>query len=188
MLSKDNRPKWKHIGKKSQWVYPAYLPMGEELILHKIENCGEAIIVESIGDALSLFERGHYNILVSFGLEVGPALIGALVQLNPNKIIISFNNDVTQPNNRGLIASLKNYLKLLSYFDHHKLFICLPTANDFGEMDASNFEKWGEKLNHLEPLSQAGNVLQHSKGLADGGHLSKKLLKNRNLLKNILDE
>ena len=188
MLNKDNRPKWKHLGKKSKWVYPAYLKVDGRPLLNVIEESSAVVIVESIGDALALHNRGHLNILVSFGLEVGPALIGFLVQLNPAKIIIAFNNDVKQQENRGLNAAVKNYLKLLSYFDYGKLFVCLPTANDFGDMDKESFEKWEDKIGDLDPNTHCSKVLDYSRSLADGRVLSKKLLKNRNLLSELVND
>jgi DNA primase len=187
MLNKPNRPKWKHIGKKSQWIYPAYLPYQKSTFLELIEDDGTVILVESIGDLLSLHEQGYYNVLVTFGLDISPTLISVLVQLNPQRILLCFNNDTDAEENRGLTASFKNYLKLLSYIDYQKLFICLPTANDFGDMTADNFEKWKEKVDNLNPLTHSLQVLDGSQSLADQKKLSKKLLKNRNILKEIHD-
>ena len=188
MLNKENRPKWKHVGKKSQWVYPAHLRVDGRSFLEKIEEKGEVIIVESIGDLLSLHEHGHHNALVSFGLDIPPTLISSLVQINPQKIILSFNNDELTEHNRGLEAAIKNYLKLLSYFDCTKLFICLPTANDFGDMRDDSFEKWAAKLHNLKHADQSVKVLKYSQGMADRGELSKRLIKNRNILSQLCDE
>ena len=186
MLNKEGRPKWKHIGKKSQWLYPAYVPFKNETFLQRIEDSSSVFLVESIGDLLALHERGHYNILVTFGLAVSPSLISLLVQLNPSQIIFSFNNDSTKAQNRGLNAALTNYLKLLSYFDFGKLRICLPPANDFGEMTDQEFDLWDEKLNSQDIEEQGLLVLKHSLRLADTKQLSQKLIKNRNLLAGLL--
>jgi hypothetical protein len=144
-------------------------------------------LAESIGDLLSLHDHGYFNSLVTFGLDVGPALISLLVQLNPEKIILSFNNDSDKKENRGLNGAFKNYLKLLSYFDYQKLFICLPTCNDFGDMSRENFEKWEEKLDNLDPALHGAEVFKYSAPLADNKQLSQKLIKNRNILAELCD-
>ena len=115
-------------------------------------------------------------------------MIAVLIQINPDQIIISLNNDKNQPHNRGLTASIKNYLKLLSYFDLEKLFICLPAENDFGDMSAKDFHAWDKKLHDLDAPLQALKVLKHSRSLADRNQLSKKLLKNCHTLATLTDE
>ncbi len=185
MLNKPNRPKWKHVGRKSHWVYPAYV---NPFFLSSLEEADYVILVESIGDLLAFHQQGHYNVLVSFGLDISPALISVLVQFNPSKIILSFNNDSESNENRGLTGSLKSYLKLLSFFDYQKLFICLPMCNDFGDMDSKNFEKWITKVEDLDPSTHYKKVLEHSKSLVQNRQLSKKLIKNRKLLAAFGDE
>ena len=69
----NNYPKWKHIGKRNNWVYPALnkkTEVDEEIKLKK-----EVILVESIGDALALYEQGIKNVLVIFGLSVNNNII-----------------------------------------------------------------------------------------------------------------
>ena len=132
MLNKENRPKWKHIGKKSSWIYPAYVPHDKDLLSLGIREAGDIILVESIGDLLSLHSQGYHNVLVTFGLDISPSLVTFLVGLGFSKVIISLNNDLGSPENRGLDSAIKNYLKLFSYFDYEKIRICLPTSNDFG--------------------------------------------------------
>ena len=86
-----------------------------------IEESREIILVESIGDCISLYNEGFKNCLVTFGLTVSSKLICALTELSPSKIFLSFNNDQESSENRGLIAAIKNYCKLLRYFDYDKL-------------------------------------------------------------------
>ena len=45
------RPKWKHIGKRSSWIYPFYAPADQDPhpIQEAIFSSGELILVESIG-------------------------------------------------------------------------------------------------------------------------------------------
>jgi len=184
MLNKKDRPKWKHVGRKSSWVYPINVPTLKKFFQ---EGLDEIILVESIGDLLSLIEAGYKNVIVTFGLEVSPSVINSLVFLNPANITLAFNNDFKSKENRGLIASFKNYLKLLSYFDAHKLKICLPLANDFGDMNTNSFEKWAEKLNNIDIEEQQKLIVSESSYLVKSNKLSKKLIKNRNLLKEIIN-
>jgi hypothetical protein len=134
-------PKWKHLGKKTNWVYPLHVKRGGvEIVREKIAETGTVIIVESIGDSMALFENGYANNLVTFGLGISSKLCSTLVELNPDKIIIAYNNDATSELNHGLVSSCKSYLQLCSVFDHTKLQIKLPLANDFSDMNLLTFE------------------------------------------------
>jgi hypothetical protein len=134
-------PKWKHLGKKTNWVYPLHVKRGGiEIVREKIAETGTVIIVESIGDSMALFENGYANNLVTFGLGISSKLCSTLVELNPDKIIIAYNNDATSKLNHGLVSSCKSYLQLCSVFDHTKLQIKLPLANDFSDMNLLTLE------------------------------------------------
>lgn len=149
MSSRDStRPKWKHMGKKSTWVYPYYIPhsMGAHPVAKAIEDKGAVILVESIGDLLNLHEHNIKNVLVAFGVSISPALICFLVSLSVKRIVISFNNDFDKSKNRGEIGALKTYLKLLNYFDRNQVVIHLPTKNDFGDMSAQDLDLWLSSL------------------------------------------
>lgn len=179
MSDADNRPKWKHIGKKSKWIYPAFFKDKEgQLIKDIIEEKEEVILVESIGDLLSLHERGFKNVLVTFGLDVSPSLICFLSSINLNKIILAFNNDSGNSDNRGLHACIKNYLKLLNHFDSSSLQICLPTKNDFGDMNDSDFEIWKQKASKINKSEQDAHILKMARTLFKKGKLPKTLMKN----------
>ena len=52
-------------------------------IAHKLHHY--VIIVESIGDCLSLIEKGFNNVLVSFGLDISSKLLCAIVGFNFKK-------------------------------------------------------------------------------------------------------
>jgi len=127
-------PKWKHIGKKNNWIYPAYVP-NKETVDSIITNKQEVYLVESIGDAMALYEQGVKNVLVIFGLSVSASIISYLSSKTINKIIIAGNNDFNSKVNRGLMASIKNYFKLSSYFDLDVMSIKVPPKgfNDLGE-------------------------------------------------------
>lgn len=121
-----NIPKWKHLGAVDSWVYPAFLNRNE-IIFKK-----EIILVESIGDALALWEAGIKNFLVLFGLKIGRALLKSLIAADPNKIIISTNND-SENNFAGNNAAKKIQDTLLEFFDKDQVQIILPKCKDWGE-------------------------------------------------------
>ena len=122
------RPKWKLIGDKSKWRYP--LIANHSLIRDK----GHAILVESIGDMLSLWENGIKNCIVIFGINLSPDSMSLLTRLDPDKISIAFNNDSSN-NDAGNKAAYIARKKLLQFFDKDQITIKLPEGcNDFNEM------------------------------------------------------
>jgi DNA primase len=170
------------MGKKVYWIYPLHMKneFGEKIAMSSIINSKEVILVESIGDMLSLFENGIKNVLVTFGLDISSELLINLIGLNLKKITLSFNNDFNKQENRGRNACVKNYLKLLSHFNQESVSICLPTKNDFGEMTESEISDWQTKKennyrNH-EKLCQV--VLKSAKDLYINKKLSKNIYKN----------
>lgn len=178
----QSRPKWKHMGKKTKWIYPLYVlnENGESEVLSSIKKEGEVILVESIGDLLTLFEFGVKNVLVTFGLDVSPSLISILLGLNVNSIVLSFNNDFHKEDNSGLNGAIKNFLKLLSYFNQSKLHICLPTTNDFGDMNEKDFSSWSNKKEKNKSKNEeiCFKILKHSKNMFFQKKLSSKLYSN----------
>lgn len=142
-------PKWKHLGKKANWVYPARIPDFEP-----IED--EVILVESIGDSMALTQNGYANNLVTFGLDCGSGLLNFLVSQSLSKVIIATNNDFEGKKNRGLIGAVKILMKLSGFFDYDMLEIKLPTKNDFSEMNRSgdDFIAWksSEKMSNEQIL------------------------------------
>jgi hypothetical protein len=139
LYANEKVPKWKHLGDKSQWIYP--LQINHDIIKEQ----KEIILIESVGDMLSLWEAGIKNSMVIFGLDVSVPQLNALIRRDPNKIIISLNND-EQNNSAGNLASEKLERKLLKYFDRNQVAIHLPTANDFGEMSPKQIKEWELKL------------------------------------------
>lgn len=186
MSKNSKRSKWKHVGKKSQWVYPLYCKSndGKSPVLDAILSSSEVILVESIGDMLALHKFGIKNALVTFGLDVSPHLISILLGLSPKNIILSFNNDSSSEFNAGMIGSIKSYLKLLSYFDANKLHICLPLQNDFGEMDKDLIDRWINKKSHN--ISHHKTLINKLSIEADKYHklgkISNNLYKNKKFL------
>ena len=133
------RPKWKHIGDKAAWTYPTQV---NEEILKELK---QVILLESIGDMLALWESGIRNTLVTFGLDINTAILNKLLRLDPNNVIVSFNND-SESNNAGNLAAQKAKKKLLKYFDEEQVKISLPSQNDFGEMTAAQISEWYTNL------------------------------------------
>lgn len=121
-----NTPKWKHLGRVESWVYPAFLT--KESIL----STKTIVLVESIGDALALWDAGVKNFLVLFGLNLGRAITKSLIAADPHKIIISTNND-SENNSAGNMAAKKIHKQLVEFFDESQLNIVLPDKKDWGE-------------------------------------------------------
>lgn len=187
MITNSTRPKWKHIGKKSTWVYPLYIDQrAREAIIKR----DEVILVESIGDLLKCHQFGIDNVLVSFGLSISPKLMCALLEMCPSKIIIAFNNDLDKSENRGLAAAVKNYLKCLTHFHPEKLMLCLPTKNDFGDMNEDDFLEWRQKRSKIyeSPIEQQKFLLEKANKMGQNKELSKQLLKNKKIISNLINE
>lgn len=134
-LTNLNNIKWKHLGDKSNWCYPLFLNVDY------IKTLNEVILIESIGDALALWDANIKNVIVTFGLEVSISILNLLLKLDPAKIYISFNNDA-EKNKAGNLAAEKAYNKLSRYFDQRQLCIKLPDKKDFGEMSKEEITKW----------------------------------------------
>jgi hypothetical protein len=182
MAQRENAPKWKHMGRKTNWIYPYYIPASKHLNTQKaIEDSRSVIIVESIGDLLSLHQNGFQNALVSFGLDISSKLLCHLISLDVDRIIISFNNDYDKTENRGARAAIKNYLKLLNHFDFDKIFVCLPTKTDFGEMNSQDFIDWDEKCK-CDLNNRAKQILSFAKKMQEDGLLTKEQKNNIKIL------
>jgi len=178
MLDGSSRPKWKHMGKKTQWIYPCFCQDsdGSYPVLNSIISSREVYIVESIGDMLSLFERGFKNVLVTFGLDISPSLLSNLMGFNLSKIWLCFNNDIGKDFNAGQFSAVKNFLKLLSCFNSTTINICLPTKSDFGEMKDSDFENWLKKKQFNSKNHES--IIFHVKRISKHYFLKNKISKN----------
>lgn len=177
---KDGRPKWKHTGKKSQWIYPYYVPSEPAYCTKSyISSIEEVVLIESIGDLLKLRSFGVGNALVIFGTSISSSMICFLVSLQLKRVIISLNNDFDKEINRGEIGSLKSYLKLLNYFDKDKIVIHLPNKSDFGEMNEEDFSKWSNDLKNLDLKDQQNDLHDKILNLVESGHIPKGLYKKK---------
>lgn len=128
-LLKDNANlvKWKHYNGSSRWKYPLFLNY------RLIDSTKSVIIVESIGDCLSLFEMGINNVVVSFGLEVSFDLINLFMRYGLKKIIIAFNNDLEDQGNN---AAEKQKSRISKWFSPQTVKIKLPKekGEDFNSL------------------------------------------------------
>jgi DNA primase len=137
-IYENNDIKWKLIGRRSEWSYPLFLTRNH------IEEERSCIIVESIGDGLSLWDAGVKNFIISFGVNSFEHLYYPLIALDPEKIIISFNDDYKNGKSSGSgNYAAKNFQRsLLSFFNKDQVIIKLPTKNDFGEMTKEEILTW----------------------------------------------
>jgi hypothetical protein len=161
-------PKWKHIGQRRNWLYPLYLPTPDGYTFrNEIEKKKEVIVVESVGDSLALTENKIFNHLVTFGLGISSKQICELVALNPSRIVIAFNNDSNKAVNIGLESSIKDFIKLMDFFDISKLSIKLPTENDFSDIHVKGtFDTWlQKKVKQTSQLAFLLKMLESPRGL-----------------------
>jgi len=137
-LSRGSKLKWKHIGYRNEWAYPFYFN-------HKIiREKKQLILVESIGDMLSLWRSGIKETGVTFGTDIGKGMIKAIIRLDPSKIIIATNNDKNQA---GQKAAIKIRNKLGEFFDDSQITHFFPEKNDFGEQNDNENLAWYYKIN-----------------------------------------
>ena len=141
-LTGTKKAKWKHLGDKSKWVYPLYFNKKEVL------DAKSVILVESVGDMLSLWQSGVKNSAVTFGLDINNSLLNLFIRMDLDTIYISFNNDENQAGNQ---AAKKLYFKLLKFFDKNQIKVALPTKNDFGEMNKEEIQEWLKAKNIYLP-------------------------------------
>lgn len=131
--------KWKHLGEKSDFLYPLFLN-------HSIlQEQREIILVESIGDMLSLWQSGIKNVLVTFGTSLSLSILNHMLKLDIKKIYISLNND-SNKNMAGNIGADKIHFRLKRYFDQRQIKIALPIKKDFGEMTNEEILQWKKAL------------------------------------------
>jgi len=160
-MTNKKEAKWKHLGKKMAWIYPAYMfnkvkkanGSGYELlypVLEAIKKTREIILVESIGDMLAHWERGQFNVIVTFGLELSSKLGSFIMSQDIDRVVIALNNDKESKKNNGKLAAISMFIELMHYIDFEKIIIALPSTKDFGEMTEEDFTKWNLRKNNYE--------------------------------------
>ncbi len=137
-VSGKNPIKWLHQGSTSKWAYPLQI---NYKIINKVK---EIIIIESIGDMLSLWEAGIKNCVVTHGVKLSPRLLSIILRLNPKRITIALNNDGGKEG-AGNQASEAMYKILTKHFDEETVQTKLPVKNDFGCMNKKEILEWQNK-------------------------------------------
>jgi len=165
-VTDDNRPKWLHLGKCSNWFYPFH---SIQEVQDAIIESGSVHIVESIGDCISLYDAGVKNVLVSFGLNISPKFIARLNSLPINKIYIAFNNDSNAETNRGFQGAIKSIFKLVDVIDFQNIYFAPPSANDFGEMSKENIDKYVDFCYNMSHEDSMLRVLDFAKDMNSKG-------------------
>lgn len=138
----ENIPKWKHMGRKTDWVFPGHLV--------DFNDKKEVILVESIGDCLALYEVGFKNVLVAFGLDISSKLMSFINSFDLERIIVAMNNDKDKETNSGGIATIKTVAKLSQIYDLDQICVNPPLANDFGDMLESNINTFSDWIDRKD--------------------------------------
>ena len=137
-ISGKSEIKWKLLSKKSEWVFPNFSQ-------NYIRESRSVILVESIGDGLSLWEVGVKNFLITFGLSLSSSQMAFLIKSDVRSIKILFNND-SQKNSSGNQASINLKNKLMNHFDEHQIEIITPPENDLNDMLIKDFSTFKDFL------------------------------------------
>ena len=132
--------KWKHLGAKKEWVYPALFGK------NSISESKTIFLIESIGDMLALWQAGYKNVVVTFGLAISPKIIKFLLENSVQQVVVAFNNDSFN-NSAGNEAAKKAMSKLLMFFDETQVKIKLPTKKDFGLMGKNEIDLYMKEFN-----------------------------------------
>lgn len=122
------RPKWKHLGRSSSFVWGG---------LDAVEEYRRVVLTESVGDSLMLREHGVPETLCLFGTNLSEALLAHLISVNPLSIVISTNLDepklmsgrMVRP---GQAAAIRIKRTLDAFFDEGVAVIVHPTSKDWG--------------------------------------------------------
>lgn len=148
----DDYPKWIHLGRKTSWIYPFFMQdeNGKYPCQQDIFDRKEIIIVESIGDILSLYEAGFKNSFFMAGSHLSNKQIAFLSSLDINRVIIATNNDINSGNeNKGKQSAIETFIKLAYYINIDRMTITLPQKKDFGEMNKEEIEAWYHKVSKI---------------------------------------
>ena len=129
LLDYPNVPKWKILGKKTNFLYPNCCDVG---LYHQ-----QSIIVESIGDMLSLAEIGIKHVIVSFGISISPTIIRFLLKCDCQKIIILLNNDADNES-IGNRAAENICFSLQKFFDASQIRNIVPPEKDLNDFLMKN--------------------------------------------------
>lgn len=128
-LNNEIKPKWRHLGSKSGWLF-----VGDE---SSIRESRTILITEGPADILALYECGIKNTLCLFGTIISSKQLAFLIRTNPSKIVIGLNNEESGIGNK---AAFKLKDVLIKYFSEERIVIGLPKTKDFNQ-DLLDFGK-----------------------------------------------
>ena len=176
----NDYPKWKHIGRRNNWVYPALNT--QTGVDEEIELTKEVVLVESIGDAMALYEQGIKNVLVIFGLSVNNNIVNYLSGKSIDHVYIATNNDDNSEKNRGFIAALKSFIKLSNYFDLERLTVKPPPKpyNDFGDAHVGGYDLNNWLTKDIDKSAQLNYIVDFVKN--NSSNFTKKEIKTTLIL------
>lgn len=130
-------PRWKKLGDKNSFIFD------RKNVERAVKKHGKVILVEGIGCVLALRKVGILYAVPIFGTTPSSHLLGKLIAWNPNKIIISLNNEASKIGN---VASEKVKNKLLQFFNEDKVVIRLPDKKDWLDCDEEQLKKFADEL------------------------------------------
>ena len=130
-----NRPKWKILGQKNKFVYPAILSESH------IKKTNQVVLVEG-GDFLFLWDAGVKQVLVNFGLHLSSSVLGYLLSFDYIDIYLGLNND---DSGRGQKAADNIRKKLGNYFSEKQIKDFIPPKKDFGEMNKKQIRLFAQE-------------------------------------------
>lgn len=127
-LNNEIKPKWRHLGSKSGWLF-----VGDE---SSIRDSRTILITEGPADILALYECGIKNSICLFGTTISSKQLAFLIKMNPSKIVIGLNNETSSANGGvGNQAAIKLHKVLLNYFSEERVVIGLPDKQkDFNDI------------------------------------------------------
>ena len=130
-------PRWKKLGNKSSWIFD------RKNVQKAVQKSGKVILVEGVGCVLALRKIGITYALPLFGTSPSSHLLGKLIAWNPEKIIISLNNEKSRI---GLVASEKIRSKLLQFFGEDKIVVRLPDQKDWLDCSEEELKRFSAEL------------------------------------------
>lgn len=139
LIEEDKYCKWLNWGKSAQWFYPYYTVKESK---EKIDDTGEIILVESVGDSMACFQAGFENTAVAFTKIVSPFLLSN-ISVAAEKIFICLNGDEA-----GVDGCVKTVLKFCKIVDFSNIYFHPPKGCDFGDMTGELIKLHFDNVDH----------------------------------------
>lgn len=119
-------PKWKIIGPKKTFLFPWRL---SGTPIKETKTC---VLVESVGDSISLASNGITNNLCLFGLHLSGTIVATLIEHDIKRVVVSLNRDENP--NKGQAAADKIANRLGSFFTDVRVVLPPEPFKDWGEV------------------------------------------------------